>query len=633
MFGAPKQRLLTHTKSALAVLAVCALWLIACSGDPAASTDADAGAEVGSEAGSACVPKTCARLRRNCGRVDNGCGDQISCGACAWPETCGGGGVPNVCGGVDGGTCTPTTCAARGKNCGSIDNGCGESLDCGHCPSGSTCGATIANVCSTPCVPNCNGRTCGPDLVCGTSCGTCSAPQTCGGGGVSGKCGPVGSNLFKNGSRIGWQTLATSDGARSYYMLYDRQLHASCWPLNASDGQLRCLPRATASASSYFSDATCTTKVAYDYANCGQTPAYAAQSNGSGFTTFPVTGTFTGAVYIGGPGNCRAYTRAPPDSFYTIGSAIPPTSLVAMTKLGPGQTPTPSATDIYQDGTRLRLQVLSTADGATSPWPEFLDQQLATECSFSVAGDGQQRCMPADTTIASDRYADTACTQPVLDIPASSIAPHYANKRDARGCATSSYYRVSSAHSGTTYQNTTSTCVAAPVDPTHVYYTLAPVAASAFESATVGTPPASMAGFQSGSRLTFTVTTGTDGSRTFGNWHDTQLGVDCAFVSAADGVLRCVPVWAMAYVQPYFADSACTIQLAASSPCTIPSFAQTTGTCNANYYSIGARHTGPVYFSNGATCSTIATSEATAFYRLGAATPSSAFAAATITLP
>ncbi|TMA78737.1 MAG: hypothetical protein E6J77_20785 [Deltaproteobacteria bacterium] len=48
-------------------------------------------------------------------------------------------------------TCTPTTCAAQGKNCGTILDGCGGTL----------------------------------------TCGTCTAPQTCGGGGIANVCGPT----------------------------------------------------------------------------------------------------------------------------------------------------------------------------------------------------------------------------------------------------------------------------------------------------------------------------------------------------------------------------------------------------------------------------------------------------------
>src|SRR3989441_7543226 len=44
--------------------------------------------------------------------------------------------------------CTPTTCAAQGKTCGTILDGCGGSLVCGSCTAPQTCGgAGIANVC------------------------------------------------------------------------------------------------------------------------------------------------------------------------------------------------------------------------------------------------------------------------------------------------------------------------------------------------------------------------------------------------------------------------------------------------------------------------------------------------------
>lgn len=82
----------------------------------------------------------------------NNCG---SCGnRCTLPKTCGGGnpGTRGVCG------CTKTTCAAEGKNCGTIPDGCGGELNCGEtCPNFETCGAGgEPNVCScrpegTPC--------------------------------------------------------------------------------------------------------------------------------------------------------------------------------------------------------------------------------------------------------------------------------------------------------------------------------------------------------------------------------------------------------------------------------------------------------------------------------------------------
>jgi hypothetical protein len=57
------------------------------------------------------------------------------------------GGAANSTGGVP---CVPTTCAAQGKNCGTMSDLCGGSLDCGTCLTGMQCGVTVANRCGCP---------------------------------------------------------------------------------------------------------------------------------------------------------------------------------------------------------------------------------------------------------------------------------------------------------------------------------------------------------------------------------------------------------------------------------------------------------------------------------------------------
>jgi hypothetical protein len=48
--------------------------------------------------------------------------------------------------------CTKTTCSAENKNCGSISDGCGGSLDCGSCSGLNTCGGGgTPGVCGSPC--------------------------------------------------------------------------------------------------------------------------------------------------------------------------------------------------------------------------------------------------------------------------------------------------------------------------------------------------------------------------------------------------------------------------------------------------------------------------------------------------
>lgn len=74
----------------------------------------------------ACVAKTCADLGKNCGPVQDGCGEQLNCGSCPTNLTCGGDGVPGVCGG-----CVAKTCAGEVRHCGKLEDGCGNTLDCG----------------------------------------------------------------------------------------------------------------------------------------------------------------------------------------------------------------------------------------------------------------------------------------------------------------------------------------------------------------------------------------------------------------------------------------------------------------------------------------------------------------------
>lgn len=49
-------------------------------------------------AASMCLPKTCAMAGKNCGTIDDGCGGTLTCGTCSGFATCGGSGTANVCG-------------------------------------------------------------------------------------------------------------------------------------------------------------------------------------------------------------------------------------------------------------------------------------------------------------------------------------------------------------------------------------------------------------------------------------------------------------------------------------------------------------------------------------------------------
>lgn len=93
-------------------------------------------------------------------------------------------------------TCTKNTCDALGADCGSMPDGCGGLLNCGTCTAPDTCGGGgTANVCGS----NCTRTTCGAQGAnCGKiadgcggilDCGTCDSPATCGGAGTPNVCG------------------------------------------------------------------------------------------------------------------------------------------------------------------------------------------------------------------------------------------------------------------------------------------------------------------------------------------------------------------------------------------------------------------------------------------------------------
>jgi hypothetical protein len=173
-------------------------------GDAMSDAAGDAMSDAASDA--ACVPRTCDDFDYNCGSAPDGCGGTIACGDCTPPETCGGGGGYHQCGSflsIDGGGCL--TCAGVPYSCSRQSDGCGglvASCFAGDGPCfirGTTCGGGgLPFQCGTggpPCQPvtcadlgyNCGAFGDGCQGV--LHCGTCTAPQFCGGGGYN-LCGP-----------------------------------------------------------------------------------------------------------------------------------------------------------------------------------------------------------------------------------------------------------------------------------------------------------------------------------------------------------------------------------------------------------------------------------------------------------
>jgi hypothetical protein len=150
--------------------------------------------------GAGCAPLTCAGQSVACGPAGDGCGNLLQCGPCTAPDTCGGAGQPGQCGHIDAGACTPSTCAIENVSCGPAPDGCGGELECGTCTPPLQCGGGgTPGQCGLVDGGRCTPRTCIQlGLACGAAgdgcggllqCGTCTLPQTCGGGGATGVCG------------------------------------------------------------------------------------------------------------------------------------------------------------------------------------------------------------------------------------------------------------------------------------------------------------------------------------------------------------------------------------------------------------------------------------------------------------
>jgi hypothetical protein len=432
--------------------------------------------------------------------------------------------------------------------------------------------------------------------------------------------------LHQNGTRIVWESLSTSDGAQSYWSFYDTLLDAPCAAGTASDGKLRCLPLTYAAPDSgYYADSSCSTPLATDSGGCMSAPSTYAIDPLS-HDVYPLTGAFTGTVYSGTPASCSvvAATAGP---VYSVGAVLAPSSLVAVTKLSPGQAPVPAPGDVDQNGTRIQFRALVTADGASAPdW--MYDSQVGQVCSFSMGTDGQERCFPPIDHLYG-YYADASCATPVYGTPPS-LSVGYVEDFDEQTCSVSSYYAVGAPYTGTVYANASGPCSIIG-NSSNVFYSLSPFAVTGFATATVTADAGPYTGMKSGTRIQFSTATSGDGARSdTGWWHDTLLGVDCFFNVALDGVLRCLPADMVGIEGYFYADASCTTPLVEGDACSpAPMYAAPAQGCTGSYYRVGALHTAAPYVKQSTGCHAT-TLPSDPVYDLGAAVPASTFAAGTL---
>jgi hypothetical protein len=126
-----------------------------------------------------------------------------------------------------------------------------------------------------------------------------------------------------------------------------------------------------------------------------------------------------------------------------------------------------------------------------------------------------------------------------------------------------------------------------------------------------------VAEYTSGTRIRRRMGTTPDGAKMFLGWRDTMRNEDCAFSSAADGALRCIPV-GYAFFVNYYSDAQCTkdlpVALCPGAPArgyAIKSVLGCGGPPTSTVFPITGIHSGPVYYGTGPASCAMTTAPAT----------------------
>lgn len=140
----------------------------------------------------------------------------------------------------------------------------------------------------------------------------------------------------------------------------------------------------------------------------------------------------------------------------------------------------------YESGSRLKARTLVGSDGSRSPSGWF-DTETNAECTWRLAADGQQRCLPVAPFAVY--YGDAGCNQPLGTADGCGVPSKMLSISSACDGAVKVYEVGGVVGVGPTlYIRTGATCTAVPAPPS-VYYTLTEEPLTEYVAATVETGP------------------------------------------------------------------------------------------------------------------------------------------------
>jgi len=131
-------------------------------------------------------------------------------------------------------------------------------------------------------------------------------------------------------------------------------------------------------------------------------------------------------------------------------------------------------------GSRLKAYWITAPDGSKQFNNQWWDSQLNIDCSFTVAQDGNWRCMPAASAASAIFFSDAGCTTALFytfcSIPLTTtyLLVSTTSGTGCSGTTTQTLRQRGSQHTATVYQGTPTSCSAAPSTSTasYAFYTI-----------------------------------------------------------------------------------------------------------------------------------------------------------------
>jgi len=374
----------------------------------------------------------------------------------------------------------------------------------------------------------------------------------------------------RSGTRIRQVVRNQSDGSVEFLRLQDSELAETCNYGLASDGSLRCIPIADGSpfagGAVMYTDPGCTNRIAQLAAAVGDPPPIYMQevvAGGSADGCAAVTRNYelgnqlavdpATTIYRQDAVSCVGVT-AGTSPYFEIASELAPDDLVAGTESWVGEGRVQTRRLDGDDGSRF-------CDAAS-----FRDLELETSCVLQYGEDNSIECLPSPLPIGaffSDAGCGTGTELPLMVVPGTcDTGARYAYQPALAACNYRNRVRALGDEFTDPYFQMDGGCV--QVDPPN-------------ESTAYRVGPA-LAG---GSFSTFTHTFIDSGGdrlqrgdlenglglrihapEAFGEqWKDTMLDTPCAFETATDDMLRCLPSGSaqtpIGTVGQRFSDAAC----------------------------------------------------------------------------